>query len=59
MIADDELMRELSVATKLVPMPYTLSKLKQAGRAAADAFLADHRSDLNHRSTIDLAAAYG
>ena len=37
MIADDALMNELSAATKLVPSPYLLFRLKEAGRAAADA----------------------
>lgn len=55
MIADDALMNDLSVATKILPNPVLLSRLKAAGRAAADAFLASHRDDLNHRGTVDLA----
>ena len=39
MIADNELMNSLSVATKTVPNPVVLHKLKEAGRAAADRFL--------------------
>ena len=40
MIADDELMRELSVATKLLPNPGIFCKrLKEAGRNAARGFL--------------------
>ncbi len=58
MIADDALMRELSVASKLVPSPYLLQRLRDAGRAAADGFLARHRDDLNRKSTVDLAATY-
>lgn len=54
MIADDGLMNELSVATKLIPTPYTLARLKEAGQRAADDFLAAHRDDLNQRSTVDL-----
>jgi NTE family protein len=54
MIADDALMNNLSVATKMVPTPYVLGKLKEAGQNAADVFLAAHRNDLNDRSTIDL-----
>jgi NTE family protein len=54
MIADDDLMRDLGVATKLVPSPVILSRLKTAGRAAADAFLQGHRADLNIRGTVDL-----
>ena len=59
MIADDDLMRDLSVATKLVPTPYILSRLKEAGRAAADRFLNDHGDALNQRGTVDLAQTYG
>ncbi len=54
MIADDELMNSLSVATKTVPTPVILHKLKHAGRAAAERFLQDHKSDIGERSTVDL-----
>ncbi len=53
-IADDATMTELSVMTKLSPAPYVLRKLHDAGYKAADAFLADHRADLNSRSSVDL-----
>ncbi len=59
MIADDDLMSELSVATKTIPSPVILTRLKEAGRRAADGFLAKHLDDLNHRSTVDLAAMFG
>ncbi|WP_170432416.1 patatin-like phospholipase family protein [Ruegeria arenilitoris] len=59
MIADDALMNSLSVATKTVPNPVVLHSLKQAGRAAADRFLADHKPDLGARSTVDLPAMFG
>ncbi|GAB5436866.1 patatin-like phospholipase family protein [Falsiruegeria mediterranea] len=59
MIADDELMTELSVATKMVPTPMVLNKLKQAGRAAADGFLLAHKPDLGQRSTVDLSDMFG
>ncbi|WP_164658837.1 patatin-like phospholipase family protein [Tropicibacter sp. Alg240-R139] len=59
MIADDELMTELSVATKMVPTPMVLNKLKEAGRAAADGFLSAHKSDLGQRSTVDLSDMFG
>lgn len=58
MIADDPLMAELSVATKMVPNPYLLSRLKAAGRQAADRFLADHGDDLGVRGSTDLAAMF-
>ena len=55
MISDDALMNDLSAATKIMPNPVLLSRLKAAGRAAADGFLAAHKDDLNHRGTVDLA----
>lgn len=58
MIADDALMNELSVATKMIPTPYTLSRLKEAGQRAADDFLAKHRDDLNTRSSVDLVEMF-
>ncbi|WP_227268053.1 patatin-like phospholipase family protein [Roseobacter weihaiensis] len=58
MIADDPLMNELSVATKLLPTPYTLARLKQAGQRAADDFLAAHRDELNEQSSVDLVEMF-
>ena len=58
MIADDALMNALNVATKTVPNPVLLARLKSAGRAAADAFLNAHKSDLGTRSTVDLPAMF-
>ncbi|MEI4262268.1 patatin-like phospholipase family protein [Roseovarius sp. D0-M9] len=58
MIADDALMAELSVATKLAPNPYLLSRLKSAGRVAADSFLAAHWDDLGNRGSTDLRAMF-
>ncbi|MEO0676686.1 MAG: patatin-like phospholipase family protein, partial [Pseudomonadota bacterium] len=54
MIADDALMNELSVATKTVPNPIILQKLKDAGRAAAEVFLADGFKKVGHESSVDL-----
>ncbi len=59
MIADDDLMRELSVATKMVPNSYLLNRLKEAGRGAADRFLSAHFDDLNLQGTTDLEAMFG
>ncbi|MFV0333325.1 MAG: patatin-like phospholipase family protein [Tropicimonas sp.] len=59
MIADDELMRSLSVATKIVPSPIILSRLKEAGRAAAERFLSEHKQDLNIRASVDLQEMFG
>lgn len=58
MIADDDLMRELSVATKLVPTALTLDRLKRAGRAAAERFLEAHFDDIGARDSVDLAAMF-
>jgi len=54
MISDDELMNELNVATKTIPTPIVLARLFEAGQAAATAFLAKHKNDLNKRSTLNL-----
>lgn len=56
MIADDALMNDLSATTKLMPSPFFLNGLREAGRAAADRFLADHRADLGRASTVDIPA---
>jgi NTE family protein len=59
MIADDHLMAELSVATKMAPNPYLLARLKEAGRRAAGRFLSDHRDDLGVRGSTDLGEMFG
>ncbi|MGY6632479.1 MAG: patatin-like phospholipase family protein [Alkalilacustris sp.] len=56
MIADDEMMRQLSVRTKTAPSPLLLHELREAGRAAADAFLVRHRAALGVTGTVDLMA---
>ena len=54
MVADDGLMRELSVATKLIPNPALLHHPKEAGRMACDRFLDTHYDDLNTHSTTPI-----
>lgn len=54
MVADDDLMTGLSVSTKLVPIAGLIGQLKEAGRHAADAFLAAHKDNLNNVQTVDL-----
>ncbi|SFS10573.1 patatin-like phospholipase family protein [Yoonia litorea] len=54
MIADDPLMNALNVATKTIPTPLVIARLKAAGYEAADTFLANHKSDLGKRSTVNL-----
>ncbi|WP_126976728.1 patatin-like phospholipase family protein [Frigidibacter oleivorans] len=59
MIADDELMRSLSVTTKLVPAPTLLAQLKAAGRASAENFLGETRDSLGRAGSVDLATMLG
>ncbi len=59
MISDDDLMRDLSVATKLSPSPVVLSRLKAAGQAATDRFLSNHLDDLGVQATVDLEQMFG
>jgi NTE family protein len=58
MIADDALMTQLSVATKVMPNAVVLAQLKQAGRAATDRFLDAHEADVGTRSSVDLAGMF-
>ncbi len=54
MIADDALMNDLSVATKVVPNGIVIRQLRDAGRGAAHRFLANHKGDLNETSSVSL-----
>ncbi|MEO1177087.1 MAG: patatin-like phospholipase family protein [Pseudomonadota bacterium] len=58
MIADDALMNELSVATKLIPNAYVIGKLREAGRHATERFLAAHFGDLGDRSTAAVRSMF-
>jgi NTE family protein len=58
MIADDALMTKLSLASKLVPSPSIILALRDAGHAAADAFLASHRDRLGNNSSVELSGLY-
>ncbi len=58
LIADDELMNDLSVATKLVPLPTIIAQLKEAGRRAAGTFLHEFGGDLGQRQSADLRAMF-
>lgn len=57
-IEDEVLMRELGVSSKLnADWPF-LCRLKEAGRAAADRWLATHRDALGQRSTVSIPDMY-
>ena len=58
MISDDVLMNELNVATKTIPQAVILARLKEAGQAAATAFVKNHKADLNVKSSVDLEAMF-
>lgn len=53
LIADDPLMNDLSASSKLLPTASLLARLRAAGRAAADGFLARHGASLGTRGTVD------
>lgn len=59
MIADDDLMNDLSSATKMSPNPVILQQLKQAGQRAAAKFLEDHKPSLNVAGTVNLEDMLG
>lgn len=58
MIADDDLMADLSTATKNVPNPTVITALKDAGRAAAETFLQGDIDLVGVRSSADLRAMF-
>ena len=58
MIAEDNLMNQLSVATKLIPTPPVLDKLKSSGRRAAGTFLKDHWAALGEENSVDLRSMF-
>ncbi len=59
LIANDELMTDLSASTKLLPSPALFQRLKAAGRASAEDFLTAHRDKLNKEASLDLSALFG
>jgi NTE family protein len=58
MVSDDALMRQLSVATKLIPEPYVLKELREAGEKSAKLFLTKHFDDLGTVGSTDLQAMF-
>lgn len=59
MIADDRLMNELTASTKLEPSGGLIERLHDAGRAAADRFLAACGDRVGKASTVDLRDIFG
>lgn len=59
MIADDDLMNELSADSKLSPTPLLLERLKAAGRAAAERFLQNGGSKIGQEPSADLQGLLG
>ena len=55
-IRDDATMARFSASTKLSPEPREIDTLKEAGRAAADAFLRQHWASIGVESTVNLRA---
>ena len=54
MIADDDLMNDLSVATKIVPNGYIMGTLRDAGARAAQDFLDRHFDRIGTGDSIDM-----
>lgn len=59
LIADDGLMNALSVDSKLAPTPRLLARLKEAGRAAAERFLAEGGPKIGLEGSADLKGLLG
>lgn len=58
-VADDALMTQLGVASKMTPSKALMVQLKDAGHAAMDTFLRDHKGDIGKRSSVDVRAMFG
>ncbi len=58
MIADDDLMTDLNVASKLIPTPGIILRLHDAGRVAAESFLKAHKEKIGKTSSVRLSDMY-
>ena len=56
---NDQLMNELGASSKLRPRPGLLTRLKAAGRVAAEGWLKDHAGAVGRESSVDLRALFG
>lgn len=59
LVSDDDLMTEMTGATKMSPSPALFARLRTAGHAAADGFLAAHGNKLGQEASFDLSALFG
>lgn len=57
-VEDDEIMRELSAATKLTPDSRMLDRLFSSGRAAMEAWLDAHQASIGVESSVSIRDAY-
>ena len=55
-VSDDTLMNMLGIVTKMTISKTLLLQLRDAGRAAMEAFLAEHRDKIGQSSSVDLKA---
>jgi len=53
-VSDDTLMNQLGLTTKLAISRTLILQLRDAGRAAMDRFLAEHRDQIGRTSSVDL-----
>lgn len=59
MIADDALMLGLGADSKLLPNPRLITRLREAGHAAADLFLARNSDRIGVESSVDMLSLVG
>ena len=57
-VRDDETMRKFGVATKSTPDWAVLTRLKAAGAASMDAWLAEHKDKIGVRDSVDIRAEF-
>lgn len=58
-IEPQEFTSQLRAESKLLPSRGSVERLKELGRARADAWLRRHRGHIGQRSTVDLAGLFG
>lgn len=58
LVEDAALMTELSIATKMIALPTVLSRLRNAGYAAMERFLGEHKDQIGTEGSVDLSAMF-